>query len=166
MFSRVLVPLDGSEVTEAILPYVSQLAKGLEIPIVILAVIDEHTHGQKLATEVEIGASKRLREVVGRLGRDGVRAEAVTSRGSAADEIVATAKRQGCDLIAMTTQGSNLIARGILGSVTDKVVHSSQLPVLTITPERAATYGSHNTWYRVFTRSTEPMTPSSSAMSP
>ena len=153
MFSRVLVPLDGSEVTEAILPYVSQLAKGLEIPIVVLAVIDEHTHGQKLATEIESGANKRLREVVGRLGRDGVRAEPVTTRGRAADEIVATAERQGCDLIAMTTQGSNLIARGILGSVTDKVIHSSQLPVLTITPERAATYG--GTWFRALTKATE-----------
>ena len=122
-----------------------------------------NTHGgtvalrQRLATEVESGASKRLREVVGRLGRDGLRAEPVTTRGRAADEIVATAERQGCDLIAMTTHGSNLIARGILGSVTDKIVHSSQLPVLTITPVRAATYGSHNTWFRVFTISGIPI---------
>ena len=157
------MPLDGSKESEAILAYVSQLAKGLDIPILVLSVIEQHDHWgtaslrQRLAKEVESGANKRLREVVGRLGRDGVRAEAVTTRGRAADEIIATAKRQRCDLIAMTTHGANLIARGILGSVTDKVVHSSQLPVLTITPERAVTYGSRRTWFRVFTSFTAPM---------
>ena len=40
MFKKVLVPLDGSEVAQSILPYVSQLAKGLNIPIVLLSVIN------------------------------------------------------------------------------------------------------------------------------
>ena len=40
----------------------------------------------------------------------------------------------------MSTHGRNLIARGVLGSVTDKVIHSVSVPVLTITPERARKY--------------------------
>ena len=160
MFSRVLVPLDGSEITQAILPYVSQLAKGLEIPVVVLSVIEELVYGraaslrQSVYKEIERRANNQLREVVARLNRDGVRAEAMTTRGRAADEIVATAERHGCDLIAMTTHGSNLVARGKLGSVADKVVHSSQVPVLMITPERAATYGSSWTG---FTKAAEGM---------
>jgi nucleotide-binding universal stress UspA family protein len=45
-----------------------------------------------------------------------------------------------CDLIAMATHGRNAIARGILGSVTDKIIHSSCLPTLTITPDKAKKY--------------------------
>ncbi|MBM3935108.1 MAG: universal stress protein [SAR202 cluster bacterium] len=40
----------------------------------------------------------------------------------------------------MSTHGRNFIARGILGSVTDKVIHASRVPVLTITPKRAADF--------------------------
>ncbi len=43
MFKKVLVPLDGSELAEGILPYVSQLAKGLGFPLVLLSVIDPNT---------------------------------------------------------------------------------------------------------------------------
>ena len=160
-FNKVLVPLDGSEVTESILPYVAQLAKGLEIPVVVLSVIEELAHGrtasrrQSVYKELGRRANKRLREVADRLNRGGVRAEAVTTRGRAADEIVIAAEQHGCGLIAMTTHGRNLIARGILGSVTDRVVHSSELPVLMITPERAATYG--GSWFRGFSKATEGM---------
>ena len=157
-FNKVLVPLDGSEVTESILPYISQLAKGLEVPVVVLAVIEELAYGrttsrrQSVYDELERRANNRLREVADGLNRDGVRTETVTTRGRAADEIVLAADQHGCGLIAMTTHGRNLIARGILGSVADRVVHSSQLPVLMITPERAATYG--GTWFRALTKAT------------
>lgn len=40
----------------------------------------------------------------------------------------------------MSTHGRNVIGRGILGSVTDKVAHSADVPVLTITPEKTRAY--------------------------
>ena len=160
--SKALVPLDGSEVTELILPYVSQLASGLHIPVVVLSVIarGETPHAAfppGLLRKVEAEAGKRLKAITDQLGDDGVRAEAVITSGTPAEEIVGVAKSQGCDLIAMTTHGRAPVARGVLGSVTDKVIHSSHLPVLTITPERAATYGSRDPWMRVFTRLTQPI---------
>jgi nucleotide-binding universal stress UspA family protein len=158
-FSKILVPLDGSETTETILPYVSQLAKGLGAAVVVLAVLEESAYGwtaslrQGIDLEVEKAASKRLRNIVNQLHKGGVEAEGVTMKGRASEEIVRAADRYGCDLIAMTTHGRNRILRGILGSVSDEVVHASVSPVLLITPERAATYGGG--WFRVFAKATE-----------
>jgi nucleotide-binding universal stress UspA family protein len=90
-----------------------------------------------LFERAETIVKRRLQEVVKRLAEDGVKAEAVVSFGPVAEEIVREAERRGCDLIAMSTHGRTPLGRGILGSVTDKVIHSSHLPTLAITPERA-----------------------------
>ena len=60
-----------------------------------------------------------------------------TSTGKAAEEILRVANDEGCGLIAMATHGRNLVGRALLGSVTDKVLHASEVPVLVITPEKA-----------------------------
>ena len=70
----------------------------------------------------------------------GVDVTAWVSSGSPAEDIVGVADNQDCDLIAMSTHGRSALARGVLGSVTDKVVHSTNIPVLTMTYERAETY--------------------------
>jgi nucleotide-binding universal stress UspA family protein len=60
--------------------------------------------------------------------------------GKPAEEILRVAEREHCDVIAMSTHGRTALGRGVLGSVTDKVIHSSNLPTLTITPEKAKEY--------------------------
>jgi nucleotide-binding universal stress UspA family protein len=188
MFKKALVPLDGSDLAEGILPYVSQLATGLEMTLVLLSVVDPdevelperlrvapseppprivpvgatdvaavplerpieerspypHEVGGPYASQVWENAQTALRrrheEITHVLGRQGVKVESLTALGKPADEIVRVAEQQGCDLIAMSTHGRTTLGRGILGSVTDKVLHTSNLPTLTITPERAAKY--------------------------
>ena len=176
MFTKVLVPLDGSEVAEGILPYVSTLAKGLDISLMLLTVL----HPDSIEGPVPVRPGDSLREVErwgagpllptpgvpptespggpyrfqfqeraqqeaeGGLGKvakrlvdQGVRTQAVASLGRAAEEIVEVAERERCDLIAMSTHGRRALGRGVLGSVTDRVLHSTNLPVLAITPEKA-----------------------------
>ena len=192
MFQKMLIPLDGTELAEGILPYVSQLARGFDIPIVLLSVVDpdavrmperliakhedeepregirslttfegaspspasgtsgcrgvslRHETGGPYASQiferVEVEVKRELDAVINRLNKAGVKAESVVSFGKPAEEIVRVAEREGCDLIAMSTHGRNALGRGILGSVTDKIIHSSNLPTLTITPERAEEY--------------------------
>ncbi len=163
-----MVPLDGTELAEGILPYVSQLSKGLGMELVLLAVVDpdaveipdrlapvdssgtigrlesigfpqmvvesESTtstlvretgqpHATQLFDRAESSARSRLSEVAKRLAADGVQAEAEVAIGNPAEQIVDTARRYDCDLIAMSTHGRNALGRGILGSVTDKVIH-------------------------------------------
>ena len=193
MFEKVLVPLDGSEMAEGILPFVSVLAKGSQTELVLLAVVDPHAaelpermlegvgesvgatqvtpgappptdvgryepgsvHGtgggpyasqlleSQLLERSETQAIGTLGKVVERLKREGIDARSAVRFGEAAEEIVGTAEREGCDLIAMSTHGRSALGRGVLGSVMDKVIHSSGVPTLTITPERAATYWEH-----------------------
>ncbi len=188
MFHKALVPLDGSELAEGILPYVSQLSKGLGMELVLLTVVDpsnvaipeslsgtggdaaagrlekvgtgvaslavetgerssegSHETGRPHATQLfdraESEARSRLREIVARLADGGVTAQAGVAIGEPADQIVKVAQRQGCDLIAMSTHGRSALGRGIFGSIADKVIHSSILPTLTVSPERANEYG-------------------------
>ncbi len=47
MFEKILVPLDRTELSEGILPLVSQLARGLKAPVVLLSVIDPGTVGEQ-----------------------------------------------------------------------------------------------------------------------
>ena len=97
----------------------------------------------QLSEEVETKVRKHLQEIVDQLALEDLRAEVVISSGRRSTEIVRVAERQGCDLIAMATHGRNVLARGILGSVTDEVVHASRVPVLTMTPEKAEIYRLH-----------------------
>ncbi len=178
MFQRALVPLDGTELAEGILPYVTRLARGLQMPVVLLTVIDpDEVHISRrypeqsgASTSIEAAAARgearpssspsprvqpalsqvlesasthalrRLEQVAQRLAGEGVQARPLVALGHPEEEIVKAAEREGCDLIAMSTHGRNPLARGILGSITDKVVHSAHVPVLTITPERARHY--------------------------
>ena len=174
MFTHVLVPLDGTDLAEGILPYVVRIARGAGAPITLLTVVDpdmlevpgtlrgessgrsvpageraqarvrRHEESgpflQQILENVEWRAEASLREVADGLREQGVEADVKIVLGTPAEKIVTFAEDEGCDLIAMSTHGRNLIARGVLGSVTDKVIHSVSVPVLTITPERAQRY--------------------------
>jgi nucleotide-binding universal stress UspA family protein len=153
MFRKLLVPLDGFEQAGGILPYAVRLASSLDIPIVLLTVIDpeasvvperfRNPDGQnrevgeafdpfRLA-DIEAAARNMLETVANQLSNHGVPSEYRVVRGVPAIEIVQTASELNCDLIAMSTHGRNIFSRAILGSVTDKVVHTSTVPVLTTT---------------------------------
>ena len=174
MFTHVLVPLDGTDLAEGILPYVAQIAAGVGARITLITVVDPdmleipaamraespggrvpaedraqaHTRRheesgpfvQQILENVERRAEANLREVAERLREQGASAEGKVVLGTPAEQIATFAENEGCDLIAMSTHGRNLIARGVLGSVTDKVIHSVSVPVLAITPERARRY--------------------------
>ena len=153
MFGKILVPLDGSDVAGGILPYVSQLARTAEIPILLHTVIDQRSltvpevamgfelapaiNVQEIEESMKARAEENLNSMVQRLSDDGVEVSGTTTVGDPSEEIIKVAAAAGCGLIAMSTHGRNPLARGILGSVTDRVLHASSVPVLTITPDKA-----------------------------
>lgn len=143
MYDNILVPLDGSSLAEAILPYVSRLASSLNAKVVLLTTIDpespaflggEEEGSSELSREQMLERSKtHAREYLTNLkGKLVVDAELVVAEGSPAQCIIEEQERHGCDLIAMSTHGRTGIARGIIGSITDKVVHASGRPVLVV----------------------------------
>ena len=148
MFGKLLVALDGTDVAQAILPFASQLAMGLDAPLVLFSAVqgggqtEEEVYGDLYEQDAQ-AARSRLNELCEELAAQRVDTQIVLAVGSPAEQIVAAADEHGCGLIAMSTHGRNLFARGILGSVTSRVIHDTDTPVLTITPEKAELYRDH-----------------------
>ena len=148
MFEKILVPLDRAELSEEIVPFVSQLARGLKVPVVLLAVIDpERAGGRRVGNVVQTGemyaketveelrkeGTAWLEEVAKRLDDDiEVIPICLVSVGEPADEIVRVAEGEGCNLIAMATHGRSFISRIKRESLTDRVTSLADVPTLTM----------------------------------
>ena len=149
MFSKILVPLDGSKVGEAALPaieqLVSKLATGTKVEVILIGVITLLRHwvvvGEASApvsyTEEELNLiKKRVEDYLVKTGeslnKKVVSVSTIVSTGNAADEIIKAAENTGADLIAMSTHGRSGLKKLAFGSITDKVMHNSKVPVLMV----------------------------------
>ena len=140
MYERVLVPTDGSGAMEPVIEHAVGLAAEHGATVHALYVANTaslndlpadagwegvtealHREGERAIATVESGAKRR-----------GVPAERAVREGSPPDEIVAYAQQQDCDIIVMGTHGRSGVDRLLLGSVAERVVRSSTVPVLTI----------------------------------
>lgn len=138
MYKRVLVPLDGSTVAEAILPFLLEIAGPLDMDVVLVRVLEPIPptvlEGARhvLVEDVEArraDAAAYLAPIAERLRARGVRAETAVRRGEPADEIVEGARDAGADLIAMTTHGRTGLRRLVFGSVAEAVLRHANVPV-------------------------------------
>ena len=143
MFSRVLVPLDGSSLAEQVLPYVKILSKGLGGQVELLRVIEpspsaslmdpaQETCWQRVPSGVDQDAEKYLTGVTSSLTGAGIQVSATVDHGDPASRIMATAEAPPGTLIAMSTHGKSGITRWALGSVANKVLHSTSNPLLMV----------------------------------
>ena len=137
MFKKILVPLDGSEISEKILPKVEELAKSQNAQVKLMCAahlpgstgfISEETMKQIADGEREKSESY-LEKTADSLRKNGLQVDWTYKKGLAATEIVATAKDEAVDLIAMATHGGGDVAWN-LGSVTEKVINHAPVPVL------------------------------------
>ena len=139
MFKKILVPLDGSEVAESILPYAEGLASTHKAKIVLLRVALAHVlPGQdEIKAEVEAvrEAEEYLRGVEERLRKKGHDVESHVRYGKGAEEIVDFCHEPEIDAVAMFTHGRTGIGRWVMGSVAEKVVRHCPLPVVLFRPE-------------------------------
>jgi len=139
VYQRALVPLDGSPVAEAILPFIEQIAGPLDIEILLVRVVPlarELPAGEPIFKELD--AQGYLEPLVASLKAKGVRAGARVRIGDPATEIVAAAKEVSADLIAMTTHGRSGLGRLLFGSVTEAVLRGSPIPVFLMRMTEAA----------------------------
>ena len=143
IFKKILFPVDLSEVSPKIVPYVKDMALwfNAEVHLLFVARILQHftsiyvPHPSIVNFQGEItrGAEKRLQEFVKEHFENGS-CTALVVLGDPAEEILSYAETEGIDLIIMGTHGRKGIERIFFGSVAERVVKKSQVPVLTVNP--------------------------------
>ena len=153
MYKTILVPLDGSELAELVLPHVEMLAKGGVEPaeVVLLRVCEVARmvmggHGEAVgqmavlteqaAAACKADAEEYLVTTEKRLKEAGLKVRAVLLEGDSANEILEYATNNPVDLIAMGTHGRSGISRWAYGSVASKVLRGITTPLLLVAPEK------------------------------
>ena len=140
MYKRVLVPLDGSELGESIMPFILQIAGPLDMTVVLvrvlepappMAVEDTRYFPGDLA-ELQRDAENYLAAVAAGLRARGVDVTWETRVGRPDTEILAAARSAGADLLAMSTHGRSGVGRLLFGSVAEQVLRQADGPVFLI----------------------------------
>ena len=156
MYKKVLAPLDGSQFSECSLSHIKAIATGCQVPdVILLTVIGEpgfsfgeitsqtqadyvskqYTEQLEKAREK---AEKYITDAAAKLKKEGldVKTEVVVcDNANVATCILDFARDNKVDLIVMSTHGRSGITRWAFGSVADRIVRSSLVPVLIVTPE-------------------------------
>jgi nucleotide-binding universal stress UspA family protein len=141
MYTRILVPLDGSARAESALPVAARIvrASGAALVLVQVATIPvmlDTTAPVSCSTELLVQvideAEDYLQTVAIERQLAGVRVLTAALFGAVAQTILAVASSYQCDLIVMTSRGRTGARRWLLGSVAQKVVRSSLMPVLVL----------------------------------
>jgi nucleotide-binding universal stress UspA family protein len=135
-FERVLVPLDGSDCAEMILPKVEKLAADLKASIALLQVVYAHTFPGVDPTEAEVvvvrKAEEYLKKIEDRFKAKGFKVDSHVRYGDDAEEILDHASQKDIDMIAMTTHGRSGVKRFLLGSVAEKILRHASKPIFLV----------------------------------
>ncbi len=150
MFTHILVALDGSELAEKALPVAGNLAKSSGGTIHLIQAVSrqpefEAAHGGEASpqlAELSLDLARRLIETRQTSGQEyldrvaaelaGGKVETAILEGAADEQIISYSREHGVDLIVISTHGYGGVKRLLLGSVTDRVIRSCEVPVLVI----------------------------------
>ncbi len=139
---KILVPTDFSEISAQAFGYAEDIAKqfGAEIhllhvleknpPILLIRTFDLTT--ESALQKIEDDARNLLNEFKGKFSKD-VNVKEVLLRGNDFEEIISYSEKNDIDLIVIATHGRTGLLHTLLGSVAEKVIRFSKIPVLVIT---------------------------------
>lgn len=143
-FKKIICALDLAEHSKEVASYASMLAKLSDASVIALYVAPTMTQYtgfhvppnsiDSFVSEIVDGAKATMEQFM-KENFSGVSVSSDIVIGYAAEEILACADREGADLIVMGTHGRTGIDRMLFGSVAEKVVKNSPIPVLTIRPK-------------------------------
>jgi nucleotide-binding universal stress UspA family protein len=145
MYKKTLVPLDGSELAECVLPHVESIAKGCGVQEVIFLRVAEPFHLpsgadvylgpetiDRIDADNKAAAEGYLGQLVKRTRYDGVSIKTEVITGIPAESIADYAIKNSIDLIAIATHGRSGISRWAWGSVADRILRSACVAVLMV----------------------------------
>lgn len=136
MYDKILVPLDGSEVAECVLPYVEAIASNKKpVQVTFLFVtqpldipLADKKFTARIESEAKSGAKSYLDKLIKKLkANDSIKG--VIKTGKPAETIIDYCEEHKINLIIMATHGRSGISRWTRGSVADKVLHNAKAPV-------------------------------------
>ena len=158
MYEKILVALDGSQLSEAILPYSRLLADKLKLAVELIHVIDPDLStptsaaGQARYQEVMAAENEKslayLKKIAASFSK-GTKVHCSVNPGNPAEVIIDGAAEHQHTLIAMTTHGRSGINRWLIGSVADKVLHGARNPLLLVRAGENAAVEGMARWQRV-----------------
>lgn len=140
MFKKVVIPLDGSLLARHVLDYIHRFVSPLEAELVLVRAVEtwryafnaEGIVAPDISTYLMQEAEEYLKQQKEWLVGRGYRVTSYIAQGEAANEILHIAEMTKADLIAMTTHGYSGLTKWALGSVAERVIYGSPLPVLLI----------------------------------
>jgi nucleotide-binding universal stress UspA family protein len=148
-YSKILIPLDGSDLAEAALAAAVPMAKAFGAPVILVGILDltagmydvysEAFSPLDLKAQLEAfleGALDRAKE---KLEQEGLTVSRFLRVGVPHEEIAALAQEEKSDLIVMTTHGRRGISHLLLGSVAERVIRTAPCPVLVVRPPQTET---------------------------
>jgi len=148
MYNKILVPLDGSPLSEEVLTHVRAIARCMNAQVLLVRVpvvmpYDYNIVDAELISTLEANARVEiqtyLEKMTASLAAEGIRVSYLIGEGLVAETLLAIADSEECDLICMSTHGRSGLARMLMGSVADRVVHGAIAPVLLIRPNAPET---------------------------
>ena len=146
---RILLPLDGSFFSETAIPYATEMARGLNATITLLAVSEPpvipsdrppdikpswEEYKKALVEEAKQQAEQYLDRVKGDIEKDKVKAKCQVVVGEIADGICSVADCENVDMVVMATHGRTGVSRLVFGSVARRIADESCQPVLLVRP--------------------------------
>ena len=136
MYDSILLPTDGSEGAEIAQDHALELAVDQDATLHVLHVVEVIAPAASLHELIAEHMDERgidLVKSVAEQGRErGVIVETAVIEGDPAETIIEYAAAEGIDLVVMPTHGRTELTKAILGSVTDKVIRTGDVPVLVI----------------------------------
>lgn len=140
MFKKILFPVDGTDISNKCVDVINDLAAKYSSEVYIFNVqevtptmywINENSALAQPTFDLEKMGNDILEKVAEHF-KELPNVKKLTVIGNPAHEILELAEKEGIDIIVMATHGMKASQRFLLGSVTNKVVHHSSIPVLVI----------------------------------
>jgi nucleotide-binding universal stress UspA family protein len=143
---KILVPLDGSELSLAAIPLAEEMARVFDASLVFCTVVltdwiaysgmEAPVLYQDVLAEMKAATKANVDKIAGESRGRGFKAECFVGIGGAADEIQRIATEHGAGLIAMSTHGRSGPSRWVMGSTADALVRRTHLPCLLVRPHQ------------------------------
>jgi len=140
MNKKMLVPLDTSEYAECVLSHVKDIATARAVPEVVLLTVSDMNYApyteyldKKVVKQADELAREKANEYLEKtkqsLGLTKSKVTTVVRSGQPADVILDYIQKNGVDIVVMSSQGKSGVSKWLLGSVAERIVRNSPVPV-------------------------------------